>query len=100
MSRIEELTEEREKLRLEQLKHQKGIEECERRQLEISNQIRELKVENDRDANKRLCFEIDETTTELQNICDRVLGKGSALVRVSLVMKNGTDVRFRRYDFN
>lgn len=33
MSRIEELTEEREKLRLEQLKHQKGIEECERRQL-------------------------------------------------------------------
>ena len=100
MSRIEELTEEREKLRIEQLKHQKGIEECERRQLEISNQIRKLKVKNDRDANTRLCFEIDEARTKLQSICDRILGKGSALVSVSLVMKNGTDVRFRRYDFN
>ena len=73
MSRIEELTEEREKLRIEQLKHQKNIEECERRQLEISNQIRELKVENDRDANKRLCFEIDEARARLQKICDKVL---------------------------
>lgn len=100
MSKIEELTEEREKLRLEQFEHQKGIEECERRQIEIANQIRELKVENDWDANKRLCFEIDDTRTKLQKLCDKVLGKGSTLVSVSLIMKNGTDVRFRRYDFN
>ena len=37
MSKIEELAEEREKLRLEQFEHQKGIEECERRQLEIGD---------------------------------------------------------------
>lgn len=99
MSRIEELTKEREKLRIEQLKHQKGIEECERRQLEISNQIRELKVENDRDANKRLCFEIDEARARLQKICDKVLGEGSALVGVSLTMKT-SNVGFQRYDFD
>ena len=77
----------------------KGIEECERRQLEISNQIRELKVENDRDANKRLCFEIDEARARLQKICDKVLGEGSALVGVSLTMKT-SNVGFQRYDFD
>lgn len=99
MSKIEELTEEREKLRLKQLEYQKSAEECERRQLEISNQIREQKVENDRDANERLCFEIDEARTKLQKICDRVLGEGSALVGVSLTMKT-SNVGFQRYDFD
>ncbi len=99
MSKIEELTEEREKLRLKQLEYQKSAEDCERRQLEISNQIRELKIENDRDANKRLCFEIDEARAKLQKICDRVLGEGSALVGVSLTMKT-SNVGFQRYDFD
>jgi len=99
MSKIEELTEEREKLRLKQLEYQKSAEECERLQLEISNQIREQKVENDRDANKRLCFEIDEARIKLQKICDKVLGEGTALVGVSLAMKT-SNVRFQRYDFD
>lgn len=99
MSKIEELTEEREKLRLKQLEYQKSAEECERRQLEISNQIREQKVENDRDANKRLCFEIDEARIKLQKICDKVLGKDIALVGVSLTMKT-SNVGFQRYDFD
>ena len=99
MSRIEELTEEREKLRIEQLKHQKGIEECERRQLEISNQIRELKVENDRDANKRLCFEIDDTRTKLQKLCDKVLGEANVHVHVTLIpLKN--NLKFQNYEFD
>lgn len=99
MSRIEELTEEREKLRIEQLKHQKGIEECERRQLEISNQIRELKVENDRDANKRLCFEIDEARARLQKICDKVLGEANVHVHVTLIpLKN--NLKFQNYEFD
>ena len=99
MSKIEELTEEREKLRLKKLEYQKIAEECERRQLEISNQIREQKVENDRDANKRLFFEIDEARIKLQKICDKVLGEGTALVGVSLTMKT-SNVGFQRYDFD
>ena len=86
-------------MRLKQLEYQKSAEDCERRQLEISNQIRELKIENDRDANKRLCFEIDEARAKLQKICDRVLGEGSALVGVSLTMKT-SNVGFQRYDFD
>ena len=77
MSRIEELTEEREKLRIEQFKHQKGIEECERRQLEISNQIRELKVENDQDENKRLCFEIDEARASSKKFAIKFLERAA-----------------------
>lgn len=99
MSKIEDLTEEREKLRLKKLEYQKIAEECERRQLEISNQIREQKVENDRDANKRICFEIDEARIKLQKICDKVLGEGTALVGVSLTMKT-SNVGFQRYDFD
>lgn len=99
MSRIEELESERENLHLEQLKLQNKAKICEVRQLEISKQIRELKVENDRDANKRLCFEIDEARARLQKICDRVLGEGSALVGVSLTMKT-SNVGFQRYDFD
>lgn len=99
MSRIEELAEEREKLRIEQLKHQKGIEECERRQLEISNQIRELKVENDRDANKRLCFEINDTRIKLQKLCDKVLGEANVHVHVTLIpLKN--NLKFQNYEFD
>lgn len=99
MSRIEELESERENLHLEQLKLQNKAKICEVRQLEISNEIRELKVENDRDANKRLCFEIDEARARLQKICDKVLGEGSALVGVSLTMKT-SNVGFQRYDFD
>lgn len=36
---------------------------------------------------------------ELQKICDRVLGEGSALVGVSLTMKT-SNIRFQRYDFD
>ena len=86
-------------MQLKQLEYQKSAEDCERRQLEISNRIRELKIENDRDANKRLCFEIDEARAKLQKICDRVLGEGSALVGVSLTMKT-SNVGFQRYDFD
>lgn len=99
MSRIKELEAERERLQEEQLKHQSEAKACEVRQLEISNEIRALKVENDQEANTRLCFEIDEARTKLQKICDRVLGEGSALVGVSLTMKTG-NVGFQRYDFD
>lgn len=99
MSKIEELTEEREKLRLEQFEHQKGIEECERRQLEIANQIRELKVENDWDANTRLCFEIDDTRIKLQKLCDKVLGEANVHVHVTLIpLKN--NLKFQNYEFD
>lgn len=99
MSRIKELEAERERLQEEQLKHQSEAKACEVRQLEISNEIRALKVENDQEANTRLCFEIDEARTKLQKICDRVLGEGSALVGVSLTMKT-SNVGFQRYDFD
>lgn len=99
MSRIKELEAERERLQEEQLKHQSEAKACEVRQLEISNEIRALKVENDQEANTRLCFEIDEARAKLQKICDRVLGEGSALVGVSLTMKT-SNVGFQRYDFD
>lgn len=99
MSRIKELEAERERLQEEQLKHQSKAKACEVRQLEISNEIRALKVENDQEANTRLCFEIDEARTKLQKICDKVLGEGSALVGVSLTMKK-SNVGFQRYDFD
>lgn len=99
MSRIKELEAERERLQEEQLKHQSEAKACEARQLEISNEIRALKVENDQEANTRLCFEIDEARAKLQKICDRVLGEGSALVGVSLTMKT-SNVGFQRYDFD
>ena len=99
MSRIKELEAERERLQEEQLKHQSKAKACEVRQLEISNEIRALKVENDQEANTRLCFEIDEARAKLQKICDRVLGEGSALVGVSLTMKT-SNVGFQRYDFD
>lgn len=99
MSRIKELEAERERLQEEQLKHQIEAKACEVRQLEISNEIRALKVENDQEANTRLCFEIDEARAKLQKICDRVLGEGNALVGVSLTMKT-SNVRFQRYDFD
>ena len=99
MSRIKELEAERERLQEEQLKHQSKAKACEVRQLEISNEIRALKVENDQEANTRLCFEIDEARTKLQKICDKVLGEGSELVGVSLTMKK-SNVGFQRYDFD
>lgn len=99
MSRIEDLESERENLHLEQLKLQNKAKICEVRQLEISNEIRELKIEDDKEANTRLCFEIDEARARLQKICDRVLGEGSALVGVSLTMKT-SNVGFQRYDFD
>lgn len=99
MSRIKELEAERERLQEEQLKHQSKAKACEVRQLEISNEIRALKVENDQEANTRLCFEIDEARAKLQKICDKVLGEGSALVGVSLTMKT-SNVGFQRYDFD
>lgn len=99
MSRIEELESERENLHLEQLKLQNKAKICEVRQLEISNEIRELKIEDDKEANTRLCFEIDDTRIKLQKLCDRVLGEGSALVGVSLTMKT-SNVGFQRYDFD
>ncbi len=99
MSRIKELEAERERLQEEQLEHQSKAKACEVRQLEISNEIRALKVENDQEANTRLCFEIDEARAKLQKICDRVLGEGSALVGVSLTMKT-SNVGFQRYDFD
>lgn len=99
MNRIKELEAERERLQEEQLKHQSEAKACEVRQLEISNEIRALKVENDQEANTRLCFEIDEARAKLQKICDRVLGEGSALVGVSLTMKT-SNAGFQRYDFD
>lgn len=99
MSRIKELEAERERLQEEQLEHQSKAKACEVRRLEISNEIRALKVENDQEANTRLCFEIDEARAKLQKICDRVLGEGSALVGVSLTMKT-SNVGFQRYDFD
>lgn len=99
MSRIKELEAERERLQEEQLKHQSKAKACEARQLEISNEIRALKVENDQDANTRLCFEIDDTRIKLQKLCDKVLGEANVHVHVTLIPLNN-NLKFKNYEFD
>lgn len=99
MSRIKELEAERERLQEEQLKHQSEAKACEVRQLEISNEIRALKVENDQEANTRLCFEIDDTRIKLQKLCDKVLGESNVHVHVTLIPLNN-NLKFKNYEFD
>ena len=99
MSRIEELESERENLHLEQLKLQNKAKICEVRQLEISNEIRELKIEDDKEANTRLCFEIDDTRIKLQKLCDKVLGEANVHVHVTLIPLKDK-LKFQNYEFD
>ena len=99
MSRIEELESERENLHLEQLKLQNKAKICEIRQLEISNEIRELKIEDDKEANTRLCFEIDDMRGKLQKLCDKVLGEANVHVHVTLIPLNN-NLKFKNYEFD
>lgn len=99
MSKIEELESERENLHLEQLKLQNKAKICEIRQLEISNEIRELKIEDDKEANTRLCFEIDDTRIKLQKLCDKVLGEANVHVHVTLIPLNN-NLKFKNYEFD
>nr|DAO85368.1 MAG TPA: hypothetical protein [Caudoviricetes sp.] len=99
MSRIEELESERENLHLEQLKLQNKAKICEVRQLEISNEIRELKIKDDKEANTRICFEIDDTRIKLQKLCDKVLGESNVHVHVTLIPLKD-NLKFQNYEFD
>lgn len=63
------------------------------------SRIEELKIEDDKEANTRLCFEIDDTRIKLQKLCDKVLGEANVHVHVTLIpLKN--NLKFQNYEFD
>ncbi len=76
--------------------YHKAAEEVESIKAEM---VRIKKREKELDAIGELLRNGRTARKELQKICDRVLGEGSALVGVSLTMKT-SNVGFQRYDFD
>ena len=80
MSRIEELESERENLHLEQLKLQNKAKICEVRQLEISNEIRELKIEDDKEAIHGFALKLTIQESNFRNFVIKFLAKQTCML--------------------